>query len=116
MKKIIKTYIVSAVVMTAGCLMQSCQSEAPFSVDGEGRVRLNVEVDSRLTRAVEGEEDLKANARIYITIEATTLAMRHATETCAVEDVDSNVNSDAPLKYFLEKEAGTESPAMASAT
>ena len=73
MKKIIKTYIVSAVVMTAGCLMQSCQSEAPFSVDGEGRVRLNVEVDSRLTRAVEGEEDLKANARIYISNEKGVL-------------------------------------------
>ncbi len=66
MKKINKIFAISAVVMTAGVALQSCQSEAPFSTDGEGLVRLCVDVNSKLTRAVEGEEELKANARIYI--------------------------------------------------
>lgn len=66
MKKINKIFAISAVVMTAGVALQSCQSEAPFSTDGEGLVRLSVDVNSKLTRAVEGEEELKANARIYI--------------------------------------------------
>lgn len=66
MKKINKIFAISAVVMTAGVALQSCQSEAPFSTDGEGLVRLSVDVNSKLTRVVEGEDELKANARIYI--------------------------------------------------
>lgn len=109
MKKIIKTYIVSAVVMTAGCLMQSCQSEAPFSVDGEGRVRLNVEVDSRLTRAVEGEEDLKANARIYISNEKGVL-----NKWVGVQNIPSNGVALRYGSYVAEAMAGDSVPASFS--
>lgn len=73
MKKIIKRYTISAAVLTAGLLLNSCKSEAPFADEGEGVLRLNVDVDSRLTRAVEGEDELKANARIYISNEKGVL-------------------------------------------
>lgn len=73
MKKILNKLIVSTAVLTAGLLLHSCKSEAPFADEGEGLLRLSVEVDSRLTRAVEGENDLKANARIYISNEKGVL-------------------------------------------
>lgn len=69
MKKINKLFAISAVVLTAGIALQSCKSEAPFSDEGEGLVRLNVDVNSKQTRAVEGEEELKEKARIYISNE-----------------------------------------------
>lgn len=69
MKKINKILAISAVVLTAGLTLQSCKSEAPFSAEGEGLVRLNVDVNSKQTRAVEGEEELKEKARIYISNE-----------------------------------------------
>ncbi|MDE6532269.1 MAG: PCMD domain-containing protein [Muribaculaceae bacterium] len=66
MKMIKNIFAISAVVVLAGMSLQSCQSEAPFSTEGEALVRLNVDVNSKLTRAVDGEEELKAGARIYI--------------------------------------------------
>lgn len=73
MKKIKNIFVISAAVLTAGLLLNSCKSEAPFADEGEGVLRLNVDVDSRLTRAVEGEDELKANARIYISNEKGVL-------------------------------------------
>lgn len=66
MNRIKNIFAISAVVVAAGMSLQSCQSEAPFSSEGEALVRLNVDVNSKLTRAVDGEEELKAGARIYI--------------------------------------------------
>lgn len=91
MKKIFKLYTVSAAVLTAGLIMQSCKSEAPFADEGEGLLRLNVEVDSRLTRAVDGENDLKANARIYISNEKGVLNKFIGTQSIPSDGI--------PLRY-----------------
>ncbi len=69
----------------------SCKSEAPFADEGEGLLRLRVEVDSRLTRAVEGENDLKANARIYISNEKGVLNKFIGTQSIPYDGI--------PLRY-----------------
>ncbi len=61
------------VVMAVGMTVASCQSEAPFSEGGEGNVRLSVDVNTRLTRAVQTVEELKETARIYISDEKGVL-------------------------------------------
>lgn len=109
MEKTIKIYVFSALAMMAGCMMQSCQSEAPFSADGEGRVRLNVEVDSRLTRAVDGEEDLKANARIYISNEKGVL-----NKWVGVQNIPSDGVALRYGSYIAEVMAGDSVPASFS--
>lgn len=91
MKKILNKLIVSTAVLTAGLLLHSCKSEAPFAHEGEGLLRLSVEVDSRLTRAVEGENDLKANARIYISNEKGVLNKFIGTQSIPSEGI--------PLRY-----------------
>lgn len=91
MKKILNKFIVPTAVLTAGLLLHSCKSEAPFADEGEGLLRLNVEVDSRLTRAVEGENDLKANARIYISNEKGVLNKFIGTQSIPSDGI--------PLRY-----------------
>lgn len=91
MKKILNKFIVSSAVLTAGLLLHSCKSEAPFADEGEGLLRLSVEVDSRLTRAVDGENDLKANARIYISNEKGVLNKFIGTQNIPSEGI--------PLRY-----------------
>lgn len=54
----------------------SCTSEAPFSTDGEGLVKMNVVVNARTTRSVldsEYGDYLKENCRIYISNEKGVL-------------------------------------------
>ena len=91
MKKILNKFIVPTAVLTAGLLLYSCKSEAPFADEGEGLLRLSVEVDSRLTRAVEGENDLKANARIYISNEKGVLNKFIGTQSIPSDGI--------PLRY-----------------
>ena len=66
MNRIYKIFGLSAAVLTVGSIMQSCQSEAPFTDEGYSNVRLNVAVSSRLTRAIESLEELQSSARIYV--------------------------------------------------
>ncbi|MDE6096753.1 MAG: PCMD domain-containing protein [Muribaculaceae bacterium] len=91
MKKIKNIFVISAAVLTAGLLLNSCKSEAPFADEGEGVLRLNVDVDSRLTRAVEGEDELKANARIYISNEKGVLNRFIGTQSIPADGI--------PLRY-----------------
>lgn len=106
MKKINKIFAISAVVMTAGVALQSCQSEAPFSTDGEGLVRLSVDVNSRVTRAVEGEEELRANARIYISNDKGVLNKWIGTENIPTDGIYLRYGS-----YVAEAMAGDSVPA-----
>lgn len=101
MKKILNKLIVSTAVLTAGLLLHSCKSEAPFADEGEGLLRLSVEVDSRLTRAVEGENDLKANARIYISNEKGVLNKFIGTQSIPSEGISLRYGS-----YVAEAMAG----------
>lgn len=53
-------------VAVAACIA-SCSSEAPFSSEGEAVVRFNVDVNSRLTRAVPvNNQDLLDNCVVYV--------------------------------------------------
>lgn len=106
MKKINKIFAISAVVMTAGVALQSCQSEAPFSTDGEGLVRLSVDVNSRVTRAVEGEEELRANARIYISNDKGVLNKWTGTQNIPTDGIYLRYGS-----YVAEAMAGDSVPA-----
>lgn len=106
MKKINKIFAISAVVMTAGVALQSCQSEAPFSTDGEGLVRLSVDVNSRVTRAVEGEEELRANARIYISNDKGVLNKWTGTQNVPADGIYLRYGS-----YVAEAMAGDSVPA-----
>jgi hypothetical protein len=106
MKKINKIFAISAVALTAGVALQSCQSEAPFSADGEGLVRLNVDVNSKLTRAVEGEEALRANARIYISNEKGVLNKWVGTQSIPKDGVYLRYGS-----YVAEAMAGDSASA-----
>lgn len=103
MKKITKFFAISAVVISAGCGFQACHSEAPFSMDGEGEVSLNVEVNSRVTRA--DDDDLKKNARIYISNESGVLH-----KWVGVNNIDSKVYLRYGT-YKAEAMAGTKSAA-----
>lgn len=103
MKKITKFFAISAVVISAGCGFQACHSEAPFSMDGEGEVSLNVEVNSRVTRA--DDDDLKKNARIYISNESGVLH-----KWVGVNNIDSKVYLRYG-SYKAEAMAGTKSAA-----
>lgn len=85
----IKNILPTAVLFCLAAV--SCKSEAPFADEGEGLLRLNVEVDSRLTRAVEGENDLKANARIYISNEKGVLNKFIGTQSIPSDGI--------PLRY-----------------
>lgn len=64
MKKILHIAM-SAAIMTAAMGIQSCTSESPFSTDGEGLVKMNVSINSRLTRAM-SDTELEENCVVRI--------------------------------------------------
>ena len=68
----LKSYIYSAATMafTMG-LLGSCNAETPFNTDQEGSVRLNVDINSKITRAISEDENakLRENCVIYISDE-----------------------------------------------
>ena len=68
MDKFFKYISLAFNMLTAIAILSSCTSEAPFSSDGQGLVRMNVTVDSRVTRAIADEEAelLREKCRIYI--------------------------------------------------
>ena len=53
--------------ITLAGITQSCVSDEPFGYgDGEGTLRMQLVVNSDLTRAVDNEDDLRANCKVYI--------------------------------------------------
>lgn len=69
MKTILKNICGLAVAVSAVAVMPSCTSEAPFSSDGVGKVKMNVTVNHATTRAgLDSEylDSIKENCRIYI--------------------------------------------------
>lgn len=89
MKKIYKHIAMSAAIMTAVMGIQSCTSESPFSTDGEGLVKMNVSINSRLTRAM-SETELEENCVVRI---SDSKGLLH--RWVGVQ----NVPSDVYLKY-----------------
>lgn len=60
-----------AVSAMTGAGLMSCQSESPFDTDGEGVLRMNVAINSSLTRAGEDNEemDLASECVLYLSNE-----------------------------------------------
>ncbi len=69
MKTMYKYISMSVAFATAVASLSSCTSEAPFSTDGEGLVKMNVVVNSRTTRSLidsDYDDYLNDSCRIYI--------------------------------------------------
>lgn len=68
----IKKYIYSAGLFASAVVMlSSCSAESPFNMEQEGRVRLNVNINSKITRAISDSEiaKLQENCVVYISDE-----------------------------------------------
>lgn len=101
--KILFGTLVSGVAM--GALMQSCVSDEPFDSASEGSLRMQLVVNSNLTRAEMSEEDLLSSCVVYL---SGTNGLLHKYEGVA------QMPDEVPLKfgsYVAEAWAGDSVPA-----
>lgn len=66
MNRIFNLFGVAAGCLLSGMALQSCALDDPFKADGEGQLKMNLVINSDVTRAENDPADLSANCVVYI--------------------------------------------------
>lgn len=92
MKSINKTTLGAALLaLSASGLLGSCAADSEFDRQGEGVLRLQMVVNSNLTRAVENEDELRSNCVVYISDPAKGLLHKFK----GIQNVPSEIHMKA---------------------
>ena len=87
MNKIIKYTLAAGAAFVGFAALQSCSLDEPFGNQGEGTLRMRLEINSDVTRAELDQEALAANCVVYISNEKGLIRKYRGLENMPEQEV-----------------------------